>query len=121
MKIPKFWLLVIVLVAILGLTNPSKEDHVDAFIKASTKETYDDIIDNQDTYGALGASIGAKLAKSFAQNLIEVDNYILFSIAKVEKDNQTKTISYGVLGNIFHSAEFKEAMEAKEAFYNELN
>lgn len=113
MRISKFWLIIIVVVAILGFTNPSKEDHLDALIVVISKEAYDDIIEDQNAIGALGASIGSSLAKSFAQNFIEVDNYIVFSIAKVERNNKTKIISYGVLGNIFLSTEVKEAYNSK--------
>ena len=110
MKIPKFWLVIIVIGAILAFTNPRKEDHIDSIITFAVTTTYEDTLDEEDTYGAIWATLGASLAEKLIENFIEVDNYILFSIAKVKKSNESKIISYGILGNVFLSPKAKKAL-----------
>lgn len=47
MKIPKLWLIIILIVAILGFTNPSKEDHIDSIVTLASTSTYEEVVDEE--------------------------------------------------------------------------
>lgn len=100
------------LVAIL--TNPKLHDHKEAVktkISSSLqKNTNSD--DETDTSYQLGRSfgnlIGGVLIDQIIDNIVSIDNYVLFSLTKVSWDGETKVIGYGLFGNVFFSSELED-------------
>lgn len=113
MKIDIKWILLIVVVAILGFTNPSKEDHINEIVNLVTRDDFEEMSSDGDTYGLIGASIGLGIVLNLFENLIETNNYILFSLSKVEKEGKSNIICYGILGNIFFTEKAIIALESK--------
>lgn len=83
MKIDIKWILLIVVVAILGFTNPNKEEHIDEIVHLVTQDALEEIGSEGDTYGLLGATMGLGIVRNLTENLIDTNNYILFSYSKV--------------------------------------
>lgn len=106
----------IVLVAIL--TNPNEDKHKEVmkskansymqkYIKGSLTET--DSEQEQAGQG-LGMMLGGVLVDRIIDNIVSVNNYILFSTTEISWDGQTKVIGVGAFGNVYVTSKLDEAM-----------
>ncbi|SHG36587.1 DUF4359 domain-containing protein [Flavobacterium johnsoniae] len=104
---------------ITALTNPSTEKHkeevklkMNAFLE---KEMNKEKTNQNDELSAAGSLMGNALAKSMinmmVDNMVSSSNYILFSTTNVTVEGKTKTIGFGILGNIFLSSKIDEAIK----------
>lgn len=107
--LPKIFLAVVaVLVIILALTNPSKDDH-----RTAVKEQVNKLIDktSQDSFGgndifSMGMRTIAKMISGSVMdvafdNFFEYHNYIIFSKGTVNYEGQDHNVSFGILGNVY--------------------
>ena len=110
----KSLLVFISLIGLLVYTNPSKNIH-----KSEVKEfMYSEMNlsselgnggNEYETAGtALGLSLGMSLIDKFIDNIISIDNYVIFSTTSIIADGNSKVIGYGLLGNVFIFGEVKE-------------
>lgn len=100
------------MVAILGFTNPNKEEHIDEIVHLVTQDAFEEMSSEGDTYDLLGASMGLGIVRNLSENLIDTNNYILFSLSKVEKEGKSNIICFGILGNIFFTEKATSAFES---------
>lgn len=110
---------VFLIVIIAVLTNPSKETHVEvlrtkfnilmqqSLVEKSNKSDSE----NEDIGKALGLMIGGAFVDGMLNNIVSVDNYVLFSITKITWDGETKKIGIGAFGNVFLSERLESASE----------
>lgn len=106
-------------VLITALTNPGTEKHkeevklkMNAFLE---KEMNKENADQNDKWSKAGAVMGNTLAKSMinmmVDNIVSSSNYILFSTTNATIDGETKTMGFGLLGNVFLSNKIDEALK----------
>lgn len=104
---------------ITALTNPGTEKHKEV-VKSKMTEFFEKEINKQSTdqaseLSSAGALMGNAFAKSMinmmVDNMVSTSNYILFSTTEVTVDGKTKTIGFGLLGNIFLSNKIEEALK----------
>jgi len=57
---------------------------------------------------ALGLSLGMSMADKLVENMVSVDNYVIFSITNVRFDGKKKTVGYGLFGNVFIFGDIKK-------------
>ncbi|MCP2027782.1 hypothetical protein L1276_002942 [Flavobacterium sp. HSC-32F16] len=120
MKTKHYVIIVVCLfLLITALTNPGTEKHkeevklkMNAFLE---KEMNKENTTQNDEFSAAGSLMGNVLAKSMinmmVDNLVSSSNYILFSTTTVTIEGKTKTIGFGILGNIFLSSKIDEALK----------
>ncbi len=107
------------LLLITALTNPGTDKHkeevkskMNAFLE---KEMNKENTGNTDEFSKAGGIMGNALAKSMinmmVDNMVSSSNYILFSTTNVTIEGKTKTIGFGLLGNIFLSGKIDEALK----------
>ncbi|KRB59850.1 hypothetical protein ASD98_01650 [Flavobacterium sp. Root186] len=62
----------------------------------------------------LGILFGSSLAEKLIENSVTRDNYILFSITKITWQGKSKSIGYGLFGNVFLSEKVNKAFNNDE-------
>ena len=48
------------------------------------------------------------MADKLVENMVSVDNYVIFSITNVRIDGKKKSVGYGLFGNVFIFGEIKK-------------
>ena len=101
-----FVLGIVIIVAVL--TNPKKQDHIDVIKKEissrSLENSMDDLTTGNDMEragSALGMTLGMALLDKMLESLIEVDNYLLFSLSKLSYNGNERIIAIGAFGNVW--------------------
>lgn len=103
-------------VLLLVLTNPSEADHK-AAVKTKFNVLMQERIKEQATSkeSSFGAGLGALLGGFFIDKLIDTgvsrSNYLLFSTTSFTFGKESKTIGFGILGNVFSSSKVDEALK----------
>lgn len=98
--------LIIVLLLIFAITNPSKETHEEA-VRTEVSKAIDQATESTDNnFFTQGIRMVAKMmagnmVETALDQLFEYHNYILFSKGTVTLNNESHTISYGFLGKVF--------------------
>ena len=87
-------------VILLSLTCPKYEDH-----RLAVKDEINAMVSNApDETGLLG-SLGKMLVSGVADlalgQMLEVDNYVLFSVGKINYGGSSRTVSFGILNHVF--------------------
>ena len=114
----KSYVLIISLVALsitAILTNPPRERHEEEVkLKANTylKHSLSSNDDLGDFGKAAGLLFGGFVVNRLIENVIEVENYSLFSLTKLTWDGQTSTIAIGAFGNIFFFPKANKAFDS---------
>jgi hypothetical protein len=96
---------IIALVAVIAfLTNPNEAAHKEAMnVRANT--IMDEIVAEQNplvsiAWNTLG---GSRLLNEFVNASVTTDNYFLFSVTKINWDNDSYIVGIGAFGNVFIS------------------
>ena len=124
------WVLgtLIVLVAfiiVLILTCPKPEQHKDVLSDVITNTVNDAVNDTTNTTGnelvdnafrSISNAFAGKVIRSAVDNLVTVDNHIIYSTGKVHYAGQNHTVSVGLLGHIFTIDE-DDLQEAARQYY----
>jgi hypothetical protein len=98
MKNNQLALIVLLGLVIIGaITNPPYDDHK----REISKIVSGDISFNSDNpFEALGHSLGKNLVGGLLDNLISVNNFVIFSIGSIKYQGNKKNITLGTFGNI---------------------
>lgn len=104
----------VALLCMLIITCPGTDAHRDA-IKKSVSEEIDR---RKDAAGnSFGAAIGGFFAQQLASvavdNMVQVENYFIFSLGRVHFDGKDHTLSVGILGHVY-TLNASDAAEACE-------
>lgn len=98
--------LIIALLLIFAITNPSKETHEEA-VRTEVSKAIDQATESTDNnFFTQGIRMVAKMmagnmVETALDQLFEYHNYILFSKGAVTLNGESHTISYGFLGKVF--------------------
>ncbi len=86
------------------ITNPSIDIHRDAIKKKIFTNIESENNTDKDSFRKLGEKIGESIGSTIIDNMIERENYILFSLANVKSltssEEKSKTITLGIFGQI---------------------
>jgi hypothetical protein len=97
------------LITILFITNPSEDKHIQevktklksAFKKEMSKNLMNETSSDKSFGSGLGLLFGDIFIDKLTDGFVSRDNFFLFSLTKAEYKGETKTIGFGVLGNVF--------------------
>lgn len=117
----------IALVAVLIITCPKPEQHKDALsgvitqtvndaVNDSTNTTGDEFIDN--AFRSISNAFAGKVIKTAVDNLVTVDNHIIYSTGKVNYGGKNHIVSLGLLGHIF-TVDEDDLQEAARQYYKQ--
>ena len=110
---------IIVLAAIVAiLTNPNPERHKEVvknkFYQYLQKPLMEDVTNaktrREEAVRSIEMLLGSTLIDRIIDNLVSSENYLLFSITNISFEGKSKTIGYGVFGNVYLAKELDEAM-----------
>ena len=108
-RFTKIIVAVVVVLALLVITCPSKEKHQrvirDHLKEAIQKELPTEDIDTENPFVKVLSAIGTTLLDTFIEKNLKVQSYGLFSIGRA--GNPAETISIGILGHVFLSPKEK--------------
>lgn len=88
-----------ILLALMA-TNPSIEDHRQAVMEEIKKKISGDSKPN-DKWEQVGQAIGIAFGQGIIENSVTRDNYIIFSITKINFADKVKNIGFGILGKVY--------------------
>jgi hypothetical protein len=100
------------------ITNPQPERHKEAVrnklnsaLQTTMKEKMDDSDDNWEKAGtALGMMLGGTLIDQMINRMVTTNNYVFFSTTKVNWEGQSKTIGFGIFGNVYITTQLDDAL-----------
>jgi hypothetical protein len=106
------------LIIVAILTNPNPERHKEVVKNKIYKYLQKPILEEatnvnsrgEDAISALDILLGSTFVDGVIDNLVSTDNYLLFSTTNLSYDGKTKTIGYGVFGNVYIAKELEDAM-----------
>jgi hypothetical protein len=106
---------VVIIVAVI--TNPKKDDHVDAVKKKMSQAALSEAVESSrsgndfEKAGAvLGMTLGMTLIDNMIESVLEVNNYLLFSLTKFSYAGHEKVIGIGAFGNVWLFVDLKEGL-----------
>ncbi len=106
------WIIVTVAVVILFvLTCPKKEQHKDAIMEKVSAVMEKEFAKNADDsdfgqgLAIFGSMFANKLIEAALDNDFKYKNYIVFSLGQIKHEGEMKTISVGLLNQIFTFSE----------------
>ena len=124
-----FVILTIVIIALIAaFTNPPVEKHREVVKTKLNILMQQSLYENSSSesneltknFGAaLGSMLGSAILNPIVDGFITSDNYIIFSVTKLTWGGQTKSIGFGVFGNVFLSKDIDNAL--KEEIKNMSN
>jgi len=107
----------VVVALILMATNPSHEAHADKMkmelksIMSSAMAKESGSNDGWEQAGAmLGMALGGGIIDMMVDNMLKTQSFLVFSLTQIEFDGETKTVGFGLLGNVFISSEVKKTL-----------
>lgn len=104
-----FLIIIIAVLVIAAVTNPNQKVHQDAF----TEKVETIIQDEMDTTdkGILGLvvhGLSGAIVDQVSKNIITSDNYVFFSLTKLNVADKHQVIGVGLFGNVFISNKLKD-------------
>ena len=98
-------LIVAILLIAAALTNPNTDNHKEFLIIKLNKLTQQALPKSDEKMENNGSISGMLLAEKFINKMVDqiisVDNYVLFSVTIANYRGHTKTIGFGVFGNVY--------------------
>lgn len=98
-------------VLLLAMTCPDKTAHQEA-IRDSISQAYNDKVNESMSeedasnelvqgFAMLGNMFVDKIVETVLDTKLSVKNYVLFRVGTIYHDGNTKTVSFGILNNVF--------------------
>ncbi|MCR5078067.1 MAG: GYF domain-containing protein [Prevotella sp.] len=115
----------VALIAVLILTCPKTEQHKEALANVITSTVTDAANDTDSTFEddlmaqafrTISNAFTSKVMQAAVDNLVTVDNHIIFSVGKVHYDGKDHTVSVGLLGHIF-TVDKEDVKKAADKYY----
>ena len=98
----KYLIISVVVLLVLLLTNPSKQDHIEK-VRISLKTAMNKSIAKK-TENDIAIGVGAYLVDGIVDAIVEksvsIDNFFIFSITHFRYLDKDLLIGYGILGNV---------------------
>lgn len=98
-------LIIGILLIVAALTNPNVNRHKEIMKIKLNKLTQQPLPKSDKKWKNTGSLLGMMLAEKFVNKMVDqiisVDNYILFSVTKATYRDNTKTIGFGAFGSVY--------------------
>jgi hypothetical protein len=122
MKKKNYILLSFLLIAVLIFTNPSEENHLQTVklkLKMSmNKKMSSDINSSNNSFNSIGKGLGIILGDALidrlTENFVFRQNFIIFSLTKVNFKGEDKIIGLGILGNVIISNKIDDFLNKRK-------
>ena len=103
-KVIGFGIVVLVLL-LLAFTCPDKQQHQEK-IKMTISNAIDEKFvesapESEQGFAFIGSLLVTKIVDIFLSNKLQVNNYFFFSTGQISYGGNTKTISFGILNQVF--------------------
>lgn len=103
-KVIGFGIAVLVLL-LLAFTCPDKQEHQEK-IKMTISNAIDEKFvesasESEQGFAFIGSLLVTKMVDIFLSNKLQVNNYFFFSTGQISYGGNTKTISFGILNQVF--------------------
>ncbi|MDM8268492.1 DUF4359 domain-containing protein [Barnesiella viscericola] len=103
-KVIGFGIAVLVLL-LLAFTCPDKQEHQEK-IKMTISNAIDEKFvesasESEQGFAFIGSLLVTKIVDIFLSNKLQVNNYFFFSTGQISYGGNTKTISFGILNQVF--------------------
>ena len=111
-------IVLVVVLAALAVTNPSREDHVVAVnqvVSSTIKQNMQSDNAVLNLVGKVGSMLGSAVAGNVVDDKLEYCNYYLFSLSRAEIDGKNYYLSVGILGHAittFNEEDLKDAVNS---------
>lgn len=93
-------LLTVLILIMLAVTCPDKSEHQEE-IRQKVSEKMEQKMGDADGLSAIGSFFASKIIDVYLDSKLSVDNYVLFSIGKLNYDGEDIRISFGMLHHVF--------------------
>lgn len=96
-------IVIAVLAILLAVTNPTKDDHCRAITSVS-RSWMSQTIEEMGGSGVIGGLLkvgSTQLIRGVVNQVVEVDNYVLFSLGYIDTGAEKSRISLGIMGHVF--------------------
>lgn len=120
----KMWIITIVslLVIVAVLTNPNKERHLEvlrseinsAVQKSLSEEPDSPSVEYGDLGDVMGLVVGGLFVNGILNNIVSIDNYVLFSLTRITWEGNSIIIGIGLFGNVFLTDKIDDAINKIE-------
>lgn len=109
--------LLVLVIGLFAITCPDREDHITTIKNGLTRVA-------EARLGFFGTLLMPLAVDYILEHEIVTHNYLLFSTASIAKEGRERTISFGVLGNVYFdeesiAASLDRALEKEDADVNE--
>lgn len=119
-------LIILVVIAVLAITCPGKEEHNDAIMhavqgyldKKKTEYKEKDTSILEDIGHAIGGALTSSVSDLYLDKYLEVDKYVVFSLGRIQNiDGKKQCVSVGVLNQVitFNEEDIEEAINDNAA------
>lgn len=118
---PQIVILIVLSLGVLTaiLTNPSEAEHKSAVADLLKQSAFENVLEtateSENEFEIAGSALGYSLGVSFVDRIVEMgvtrNNYLLFSTTKFNYQGKSRTVGYGVFGNVSISKNIKRAMQ----------
>ena len=115
----------VVVALLLAFTCPNKQAHKEALNDVLKSYVDGKLYDNSENnpFAIFGTLFTSKFIDMFLDSKLKVDNYVVFSIGKVNNNEMSKTVSFGILNHVFtlNEKDIDNAIKKAEDKSNEPN
>lgn len=119
----KYLIITVVILLVLLLTNPSKQDHIEkvrislktAMNKSIAKKTGNDIAIGVGAY-LVGGIVDAIVEKS-----VSIDNFFIFSITHFRYLDKDLIVGYGIFGNVIITKNLQKESDSVLSSLDDIN
>lgn len=90
----------VAILILLAVTCPNKKEHQDEIQQAVATKIGQGLDDN-DGLSIIGTIFASKLVDFYLDSRLNVDNYVFFSLGKINYDDKNIGVSFGILHHVF--------------------
>jgi hypothetical protein len=91
--------LLVILIVLMPILNPSEMQHRDTVIKSIINEKT--ISDKLEKKEIIGRYFNALIINKLVESIVYRENYFFLSLTKVSFEGNSKTIGIGILGSVY--------------------
>ena len=105
------WWIALILIAVLilfAVTTPDKYDHKEAINSEVSSAVTSSLVGKVGSWAVLGNIVVSKIVDLTLDSNIDVDNYLVFSLAKAELEGKSRVLSVGALNHVWVLFEKKD-------------
>lgn len=113
----KKWIAFFVVIIVSVITNPKKEEHVDAVKNKISQSVLPEAVEGlksgdgfEQAGVVLGMTLGMKVIDNMLESMLEVNNCLLFSLTKFSYEGKERIIGIGAFGNVWLFVDLKDGL-----------